>query len=317
MSLFGDKKYLDPRFDKLRKLYAVVMDRRIDWDTRIASAEEFLKIRLSFTEEDAKNFKKEVIKEGKRDKAIKSVNHPVYGFFFEEDSLLKDLTGKVIWKKGRVIKRKAHEEEFNNITMITPDVNLENRLDRHAMSEMPDIRIQKIHESFDLERSMPEFIVIDLETTGFNPGRDKINNMAVIRYEHGIPTEAIVSPISRKERVAPEMSEQEGKPVLKEAPRLSDISQSLLTFIGDAPIVGYNAPMDLRFLYCYGVDLISKRKIYDAKNLAKKLYKEIDYYSIDNVLDYQEINVGEVKGVKKECYAIGKVFMEMVNEITG
>ncbi len=69
-------------------------------------------------------------------------------------------------------------------------------------------------------------------------------------------------------------------------------------------------------MYCNGIDLISGRKIYDAKNLAKKLYKEIDYYSINNVLDYQEINVGEVKGAKKECYAIGKVFMEMVHKIT-
>ena len=81
MSLFGDKE-LDPRFDKLRKLYAIVMDRSIDWDTRISSADDFLSLRQSLSEKDEKNFKKEAIKEGKKDKTIKSVNHPVFGFFF-------------------------------------------------------------------------------------------------------------------------------------------------------------------------------------------------------------------------------------------
>ena len=58
MSLFGDMKELDPRFDKLRKLYATVMDRSIDWDTRISSADEFLSLRQSLSEKDEKNFKK-------------------------------------------------------------------------------------------------------------------------------------------------------------------------------------------------------------------------------------------------------------------
>ena len=318
MSLFGDTRELDPRFDKLRKLYATVMDRSIDWDTRISSADEFLSLRQSLSEKEEKDFKKAAIKEGKKDKTIKSVNHPVFGFFFEEDNLLKDLTEKVRWKKGRVIKRKAHEEEYNNIKIITPTINTDNVLTRHAMSEVPEIKIQKVTESFDMDKKMQSFIVFDLETTGFSPGRDKILKVAAVRYENGVPTQAFVSPVDAGRRIQSEgaSSESDAEPDKKDIPQLSDISESLLEFIGDSPILGYNAPMDLRFMYCYGVDLISDRKIYDAKNLAKKLYKEIDYYSINNVLDYQEINVGEVKGAKKECYAIGKVFMEMVNKIT-
>lgn len=314
MSLFGDMKELDPRFDKLRKLYATVMDRSIDWDTRISSADEFLSLRQSLSEKDEKNFKKEAINEGKKDKTIKSVNHPVFGFFFEDDSLLKDLTEKVKWKKGRVIKRKAHEEEYNNIALVTPAINTDNVLEKHSMSEVPEIKIQKVTESFDMDKKMHTFVVFNLETTGFRPGLDKITKVAAVRYENGVPTKAFITPINPRVRSSAEDSNAEADK--KEAPQLSDISESLMDFIGDSPILGYNAPMDLRFMYCNGIDLISGRKIYDAKNLAKKLYKEIDYYSINNVLDYQEINVGEVKGAKKECYAIGKVFMEMVHKIT-
>ena len=317
MSLFGDMRDLDPRFDKLRKLYATVMDRGIDWDTRISSADEFLSLRQSLTEKEEKDFKKEIIKEGKKDKTIKSVNHPVFGFFFEDDNLLKDLTEKVRWKKGRVIKRKAHEEEYNNIEMITPRVNTDNVLEKHSMSEVPEIKIQKVTESFDMDKKMQTFIVFDLETTGFRPVLDKIVKVAAVRYENGVPTKAFISPVNPRVRMKTEAAAEANTAAdKKEAPQLSDISESLVEFIGDSPILGYNAPMDLRFMYCNGVDLISGRKIYDAKNLAKKLYKNIDYYSINNVLDYQEINVGEVKGAKKECYAIGKVFMEMVNKIT-
>ena len=317
MSLFGDMKELNPRFDKLRKLYAIVMDRSIDWDTRISSADEFLSLRQSLSEKEEKDFKKEVIKQGKKDKTIKSVNHPVFGFFFEDDSLLKDLTEKVKWKKGRVIKRKAHEEEYNNIEMVTSVVNTDNVLERRSMSEVPEIKIQKVTDSFDMDEKMPTFIVFDLETSGFRPGLDKILKVAAVRYENGVPTKAFVSPINPAKRTQTEESaDGNTEPDKKEAPQLSDISESLVEFIGDSPILGYNAPMDLRFMYCNGVDLISGRKIYDAKNLAKKLYKDIDYYSINNVLDYQEINVGEVKGAKKECYAIGKVFLEMVHKIT-
>jgi DNA polymerase-3 subunit epsilon len=97
-----------------------------------------------------------------------------------------------------------------------------------------------------------EFVVLDLETTGLNPDRDEIIEYGAIRVTLGAerhstfqclvkPTGRIPAKITRITGITQTMVEHEGL-------RPETALQQFLEFIGDMPLVSFNAEFDIGFL---------------------------------------------------------------------
>ena len=98
-----------------------------------------------------------------------------------------------------------------------------------------------------------DFVVLDLETTGFSAERDEIIEVAMIRVQFsdaGIQQtewQSLVKPFAPIPKIIREITQITNE-MVSDAPRLMSILPEVQAFIGDAPIVAHNARFDNRML---------------------------------------------------------------------
>lgn len=115
----------------------------------------------------------------------------------------------------------------------------------------------------------------DLETTGIDPLRDKIVEIAVVRVEPGGATESRTRRINPERPIPAEATAVHGisDQDVREAPPFRQVARSFLDFLGDADLAGYNVGrfdvplLDREFKEC-GLDLaLRNRRIVDAMTI--------------------------------------------------
>ncbi|HYI25149.1 MAG TPA: exonuclease domain-containing protein [Thermomicrobiales bacterium] len=97
---------------------------------------------------------------------------------------------------------------------------------------------------------LDEFVAIDVETTGLNPGNQRVIEIALYRYREGKLAERFESLVNP------------GRPIpefitrlttirdmdVAEAPPFSELAERVLEFIGDTILVGHNVRFDISFV---------------------------------------------------------------------
>lgn len=144
---------------------------------------------------------------------------------------------------------------------------------------------------------MQEYVVVDLETTGFDPYKgceiieigitEIIDNKIVRNYSRLIKPDSIIPPvITELTGISNEMVENEEG--------IEDVLPRFRKFLGDRVMIAHNAKFDLKFLNYYlkkynlqpidnhlcTLEMLKKCKSYKGKN--KKLQTACEYYNITN-----------------------------------
>ncbi len=106
------------------------------------------------------------------------------------------------------------------------------------------------------EKFEDEYIVFDLETTGFNPYSCGITEIGAVRLRHGDVVDTFSTfvnpgcPISRQITDTTGITDE----MVKDAPRAAEALTMFKEYIGDAHLAAHNAPFDLGFLKKHGKD---------------------------------------------------------------
>lgn len=95
-------------------------------------------------------------------------------------------------------------------------------------------------------------IVLDTETTGFDPGSgDRIVEIGAVELLNHLPTGEVYHQYINPERSMPESAFEVhglGDDFLRDKPVFAEVGQAFLEFIGDANLVIHNAAFDIKFL---------------------------------------------------------------------
>lgn len=97
---------------------------------------------------------------------------------------------------------------------------------------------------------MPSLVAIDLETTGLDPQKDAIIEIAAVRFS-GARVEAEWTTLVNPGRpIPPLITQLTGitNDMVRNAPVLQAVIQELVDFIGDSTVVGHNVRFDIGFL---------------------------------------------------------------------
>ena len=121
-----------------------------------------------------------------------------------------------------------------------------------------------------------EYIVIDTETTGTEPGFHEILQVSAITDEGEVLFDSLFRPHAKSwvdamhiNNITPEM--------VRYAPRIERRTEELGNIIGNAKkIVGYNTSFDLKFLKEKGIVPPKDAEIVDVMNLFAPIYGEMD-----------------------------------------
>ncbi len=98
--------------------------------------------------------------------------------------------------------------------------------------------------------SQVEFCVFDLETTGGNPERNGITEIAAIKYKNGVPGEKFYSLVNPERRIPPIVRRitKITNEMVKDAPKIQPVMVDFLEFLGDSVLVSHNTVGDVKFL---------------------------------------------------------------------
>lgn len=135
-------------------------------------------------------------------------------------------------------------------------------------------------------KSLPEYVSLDVETTGLNPQNDDVIEVAVIvfntreeiaRYSQLVrPRKPIPLQIARLTGISQEM--------LDESPRFEEIVADLAAVIGDRPIIGHNISFDMSMLA--GEGFKPDNPLIDTYTLATGLLTEVSNYQLGTIAEY-------------------------------
>ncbi len=98
--------------------------------------------------------------------------------------------------------------------------------------------------------ALDEFVVLDVETTGLQPSRQRIIEIAVARFSGGVMANRWESLCSPGRRVPAYITKLTGidDDLLSDAPAFESIADTAVALLTDAVIVGHNVEFDLSFL---------------------------------------------------------------------
>ena len=136
---------------------------------------------------------------------------------------------------------------------------------------------------------MTSIVSIDIETTGLDENREAIIEIAAVKF-NGRRVEDEFSTLINPGKAIPEfITGLTGidNPMVRQAPRLIDIKQELLDFVGDAPILGHNVKFDIGFLRKAG--LFPYHQTIDTYELASVLMPTASRYNLGSL--GQQLNI--------------------------
>ncbi len=102
---------------------------------------------------------------------------------------------------------------------------------------------------------MTTIVSLDIETTGLDENREAIIEIAAVKF-NGKRIEDEFNTLINPGKHIPEFITSLTNiddAMVRQAPRLRDIANELIAFVGDAPILGHNVSFDIKFLRKAGI----------------------------------------------------------------
>ena len=180
----------------------------------------------------------------------------------------------------------------------------------------------------DKNEFLSSYVVIDIETTGFNPSLAKITEIGAVKVDEANIINTFQSLVKISEPVPPAIVKLTGitdKMLNEQGKEFHCIAEEFIDFIGNLPIVAHNASFDLSFLNkalreC-GFDEINNRVI-DTLALAKKMIKGLKSYKLyELALHFNLIDSVNIKNEThnhrslNDCYMGNLLYQKLMNMI--
>lgn len=163
-----------------------------------------------------------------------------------------------------------------------------------------------------------EYVVIDTETTGLDPSRDFLIEIAAIKVHNseiidtfsslinpGIPVDSYITKLTG-------ITNEE----LQVAPAAGEVLFEYYNFIGQDIVVGHNVHFDINFLYDAFIEYIGKifsNNFIDTLPLSRKYLKGLSSYKLSELTKTLDIPVGNFHRALSDCEATNFLFEKIKN----
>ena len=161
------------------------------------------------------------------------------------------------------------------------------------------------------------YVVIDIETTGLDPIKNEIIEIAMNKYDNFKLVDSYHSLVCPRYVVTSKIVELTGitNRMLVDAPKIEDILDDIMSFIGDSVLVGHYVPFDISFLDAalreYGGSRLENEYV-DTYGLALKLLDDMASYSLKSVASYYGISTKGMHRSAKDITVTNKILIKLL-----
>jgi len=165
------------------------------------------------------------------------------------------------------------------------------------------------------------FVVVDVETTGMSPWKNRITELAMVKVQDGDIVDEFSTLINPQQFIPPYITEFTGitNEMVFNAPKASDVMPKFLRFLGDAVLVAHNANFDVKFLNATlqrsGHPTLSNRTLCTCR-LARRLLLHLDNKSLDYVAEHLGIDIQQRHRALGDAYATAQIFLRFLNRLS-
>jgi DNA polymerase-3 subunit epsilon/ATP-dependent DNA helicase DinG len=137
-----------------------------------------------------------------------------------------------------------------------------------------------------------ELVSIDLETTGFDPNRDEIIEVAAVRFRDGEILDTFQTLVNPARSIPPAVVRLTGirDEDVRDAPGIAQVLPGVAAFCGSAPIVGHNVGFDAVFLNARGI--LRGNPTLDTYDLALTLLPTAPRYNLTALTSSIGVEIG-------------------------
>ena len=159
-----------------------------------------------------------------------------------------------------------------------------------------------------------EYVVLDVETTGFSPERDKVIEFGAVKIINGKEVDSMqtfVNPGKPIPKAVKELTHIDDN-MVKDAPQFGAVKGDIQRFIGNYPVVAHNASFDHRMLTAEGIQ--SNSEWYDTMKLSRWLYQDEDRHNLETITKRMGIYEEGTHRADQDARLTGKAFAVMMND---
>jgi len=160
-----------------------------------------------------------------------------------------------------------------------------------------------------------EYIVLDLETTGLDPLKDKIIEVGAVKINKDGIISTYSSFVNPKKNIPDYIVHLTSisNDDVKDAPLFKDIKDDLLNFISTTTIVGQFINFDLSFLAQEGI--IFDNDILDTREIAMITMPALSSFSLSNLIKELKINNDNPHKALSDAKATADVFLKLSKKL--
>jgi CRISPR-associated protein Cas2 len=172
-------------------------------------------------------------------------------------------------------------------------------------------------DSKQIEEYPSDYIVIDVETTGFNNDRDEIIEFGAVKVKSGEIIEEfsiLVKPTAPLPHAVSELTGITAEMLHAEGVDLSTALEAFLEFVGPSPCVAHNAAFDYGFIRAAcakcKVKIFANRQ-FDTLALSKKFIPDISDRKLKTIIRYFGIEEQQFHRGTGDCVATMEIFEKL------
>ena len=188
--------------------------------------------------------------------------------------------------------------DYDGIPLVLTPANkqIQNNEVKSGFSNAAKIRKAKKYSTNNskLKKTIKEYVVLDLETTGLDPIHDKIIEIGALKISDKIVEYSNL--VKLDEKLDSNIKKLTGidNEMLKDGKTETMAIKELIDFIGNATIIGYNVNFDINFIN-EALKRQEKTKLnnktYDVMKYVKQEKLFLQNYKLETVLKEYEINL--------------------------
>ncbi|AZR72387.1 PolC-type DNA polymerase III [Anoxybacter fermentans] len=164
-----------------------------------------------------------------------------------------------------------------------------------------------------------EWVVFDVETTGFNPTEEEIIEIGAVKIKDGKIIDRFSTFVNPGRSIPARITELTGidDNMVAGAPTIAEIMPDFIEFFKDSVLVAHNAMFDYRFLTAalektgYS-KLISNITILDTLNLSRALLPDLKKHRLNSLAEYFEVNLENHHRACDDAEATGEIFLKLL-----